>query len=107
MVFFSFAFDGEVVNITFDCLVLHILEYLHHSPLICTADILQTEWHDSVAIHAKRGSKCCVFFIFRMHLYLIVAKEAIHECHSLEPIGVVNHHLQYGEQEFIFRACII
>ena len=57
MVFFSFAFDGEVINVTFNSLVLHILEYLHHSPLICSANIFQTKWHDSVAIHAKWGPK--------------------------------------------------
>ena len=57
MVFFSFAFDGEVINVTFDRLVLHILEYFHHGPLICCTGILQTKWLDSVAIHAKWGPK--------------------------------------------------
>ena len=107
MVFFSFAFDGEVINITFDRLVLHILEYLHHSPLICCTSIFQTKWHDSVAIHAKWGPKGCMPFIFGMHLYLVVAREAVHESHSLKPAGVVNHYLRYGEREFIFGACII
>ena len=46
-------------------------------------------------------------FIFGMHLYLVIAREAIHESHSLKPAGVVNHYLWYGEQEFIFGACII
>ena len=42
-----------------------------------------------------------------MHLYLVVAREAIHESHSLKPAGVVNHYLRYGEREFIFGSCII
>ena len=107
MVFFPFAFDGEVIDITFDRLVLHILEHLHRSPLICCTGIFQTKWHDSVAIHAKWGPKGCMPFIFGMHLYLVVAREAVHESHSLKPIGVVNHYLRYGEREFIFRARII
>ena len=89
MVFFSFAFDGEVINITFNRLVLHILEYLRYSPLICCTGIFQTKWHDSVAIHAKWGLKGCMPFIFGMHLYLVVAREALHESHSLKPAGVV------------------
>ena len=46
-------------------------------------------------------------FIFGMHLYLVVAREAIHESHSLKSGGVVNHYLRYGEREFIFETCII
>ena len=48
-----------------------------------------------------------LFFIFRMYIYLIVAREATHECHSFESVGVVNHYLKYGEQEFIFKTCTI
>ena len=46
-------------------------------------------------------------FIFGTHLYLVVAREAVHESHSLKPAGVVNHYLRYGEREFIFGASII
>ncbi|XXG73204.1 hypothetical protein AAC387_Pa07g2163 [Persea americana] len=107
MVFFSFSFDGEVINITFDRLVLHILKYLHHSPLICCTGIFQTKWHDSVAIQAKWGPKGCMPFIFGMHLYLVVVREAIDESHSCKPACVINHYLWYGEREFIFGASII
>ena len=69
--------------------------------------IFQTKWHDSVAMHAKWGPKRCMPLIFGMHLYLVVAREAIHESHSLKPVGVVNHYLRYGKREFIFGASII
>ena len=45
--------------------------------------------------------------IFGMHIYLVVAREAIHESHSLKLAGVVNHYLRHGEREFIFGASII
>ena len=41
---------------------------------------------------------------YALHLYLVVAREAIHESHSLKPAGVVNHYLRYGERESLGQA---
>jgi len=48
-----------------------------------------------------------MLLILWVHLDLIIPWKAVHERHSLESAGIVNHDIGDGQWEFIFRAdCI-
>jgi len=81
---FVATFHGDIIEIAFYGLAYMLMEDRIHGALICRTGVLQAKGHYCVAVYSQRRPKRCVLFIFRVHLYLIIPSEAIHERHHLK-----------------------
>lgn len=48
-----------------------------------------------------------MFFVFRVHLALIIAREPIHKGHAFKTACIVDHDLSDEEREFILGHAFI
>src|SRR5436853_7196888 len=101
------TFDINVVHVAFDRLADLWAEDLIHCPLISSPCVLQAEGHDCVTIYSEWRSEGCVLFIIRVHFYLIVSRESIHERHAFEPTCIINHDIGNWQRELVFWAGVV
>ena len=92
MIAFVATFHGDIINIAFYGLAYMLMEDHIHGPLICRTSVLQAEGHYCVAEYSQRHPEGCVFFIFRVHLYLIVL------WYPLKTARIVNQNLWSEEK---------
>jgi len=69
---FVTAFHGDIIDIALYGPAYMLMEDRVHGTLICRTSVLQAEGHYCVAEYSQRHPERCVFFIFRVHLYLII-----------------------------------
>jgi len=69
--------------------------------------ILQSEGHDSIAIHPQRCPERYMLFIVMIHFNLIVPRESVHDRHPFKPACVVYHDIHDWKGELIFRTRFI
>jgi len=72
MIAFIAAFHSDIIDIAFYDLVYMLVEDHIHRALISCTSVLQAKGHHCVAVYPQRYPEGCVFFIFRVHFYLII-----------------------------------
>ena len=91
MLLSRFAFNHDIINIYLYRVAYQRFEDFSHQSLIRGASVLESEWHDFVAIEAVWRYECCFFFVIRRHGNLVISGEGIQEReHPLPGSGIHN-----------------
>jgi hypothetical protein len=79
MVFFAFAGDDDVVHIREYISADLALEHRFGEARECRPDVLKSLWHSDEAIRAEGCYETGAGLVILLHIYLVVAGEAIEE----------------------------
>ena len=76
-------FNNHVIDVNLNIAPYLIFEDLVYEPLVCSAGILQPEWHD-LAVICIFGDKCNFFFVRGVHSNMIIARVSVEEAEELK-----------------------
>lgn len=79
MILLCLGFYNDVIHVIFHLMVEHVSKDVLHCSLVCYTCIIQSKWHNSVAVRLYWYVKCNLFLIFWCHPDLVLAIETIHE----------------------------
>jgi hypothetical protein len=79
MVFFAFVGDDDVIHIRKYVSADLALEHRFGEVRECGHRVLKSLWHSDEAIHAEGCYETGAGLVFLIHIYLVVAREAIKE----------------------------
>uniref|UniRef100_A0A0D3CG99 Uncharacterized protein n=1 Tax=Brassica oleracea var. oleracea TaxID=109376 RepID=A0A0D3CG99_BRAOL len=71
--------NQHVVDVHFHSDAQLICEHLVYKSLVGCSGVLQTERHDLIAVRSLICDEGCLLAIIRVHHYLIVSREGVHE----------------------------
>jgi hypothetical protein len=98
--------SGEVVQVS-DKDASEIMENVSHGLLEHRTYIFESKRHNTIRKSAPWGGKCGFVLICWMDLDLIVAREAIHEGHSLMACTVIDNLVDERRWEVVFGTSMI
>ena len=79
MVFFLEALEQHVIDVHLHGFADQVCKDFINKVLLHCPNILQSEWHNLVAVDVMICSECHFIFIFEAHAYLVVTRVHIHE----------------------------
>jgi hypothetical protein len=98
--------SSEVIQVSEDD-ASEIMENISHGSLECRTDVLESKRHDTICKSTPWGGKCGFILICWVDLYLIVARESIHEGQGLMAGTVIDNLVDERCREVVFGTSMI
>jgi hypothetical protein len=83
------------------------MENIGHGSLECCTDVLESKRHDTIHKSTPWGGKFCFILICWVDLYLIVARESIHEGQGLMANVVIDNLVNERCREVVFGTSVV
>jgi hypothetical protein len=97
---------SEVIQVSEDD-VREIMENISHGPFKCSTCVLESKRNNTIRKSTPWGGKCGFILIYWMDLNLIVARETIHEGHSLVAFTIIDNLDDERGREVVFGTSMI